>query len=71
MSEYAEMPKVNGSVNVRDGIKNFLLENTKVPFITGAQTAQDQIANGTVLGGHIGIDPGLFNTHLPCSQSNK
>ena len=71
MSEYAEIPKVNGSVNVRDGIKNFLLENTKVPFITGAQTAQDQIANGTVLGGHIGMTQGyLTYTYLVVSPTN-
>jgi hypothetical protein len=71
MSEYAEIPKVNGSVNVRDGIKNFLVENTKVPFITGAQIAQDQIANGTVLGGHIGLTQGyLTYTYLVVSPTN-
>jgi hypothetical protein len=71
MSGYAEIPKVNGSVNVRDGIKNFLVENTKVPFITGAQTAQDQIANGTVLGGHIGVTRGyLTYTYLVVSPTN-
>jgi hypothetical protein len=71
MSEYAEIPKVNGSVNVRDGIKSFLVENTKVPFITGAQTAQDQIANGTVLGGHIGTTQGyLTYTYLVVSPTN-
>ena len=71
MSEYAEIPKVNGSVNVRDGIKSFLVENTKVPFITGAQTAQDQIANGTVLGGHIGMTQGyLTYTYLVVSPTN-
>ena len=71
MSEYAEIPKVNGSVNVRDGIKSFLVENTKVPFITGAQTAQDQIANGTVLGGHIGTTQGyLTYTYLIVTPTN-
>lgn len=71
MSEYAEIPKVNGSVNVRDGIKSFLVENTKVPFITGAQTAQDQIANGTVLGGHIGTTQGyLTYTYLVVTPTN-
>jgi hypothetical protein len=71
MSEYAAIPKVNGSVNVRDGIKSFLVENTKVPFIIGAQTAQDQIANGTVLGGHIGMTQGyLTYTYLVVSPTN-
>ncbi|MDW0282172.1 MAG: hypothetical protein QN720_06690, partial [Nitrososphaeraceae archaeon] len=54
-SHYGAMPKINGSVNVGDGIKNFFAENAKTPFITAAQTAQEQIANGTVLGGHIGV----------------
>jgi uncharacterized membrane protein YkoI len=71
MSEYTEIPKVNGSVNVRDGIKNFFVENTKVPFITGAQTAQGQIANGTVLGGHIGVTQGyLTYTYFVVSPTN-
>ncbi|HEV2876429.1 MAG TPA: hypothetical protein VGW09_04050 [Nitrososphaeraceae archaeon] len=71
MSEYAEMPKVNGSVNVRDGIKNFFAENAKTPFIMGAQTAQDQIANGTVLGGHIGVTQGyLTYTYFVMNPTN-
>jgi len=59
-SQYGAMPKINGSVNVRDGIKNFFSENVKTPFIMAAQTAQDQIANGTVLGGHIGVTQGYL-----------
>ena len=64
-SEYGGMPTINGSVNVRDGIKNFFAENAKTPFITGAQTAQEQIVNGTVLGGHLGVTQGyLTYTYL-------
>ena len=44
-SQYSDIPKINGSVNVRDGIMNFFTESTNTPFTTGAQTAQDQIAN--------------------------
>jgi uncharacterized membrane protein YkoI len=55
-----EMPKINGSVNVGEGIKNFFAQNVKTPFITAAQTAQDQIANGTVFGGHIGVTQGYL-----------
>jgi hypothetical protein len=47
VSQYGEMPKINGSLNVRDGIKNFFAENAKASFLTGDQTAQGQIANGT------------------------
>jgi hypothetical protein len=65
------MPKINGSVNVGDGIKNFFAENAKTPFITGAQTAQDQIANGTVVGGHIGVTQGyLTYTYLVVDPTN-
>jgi uncharacterized membrane protein YkoI len=70
-SQYGEIPKINGSVNVRDGIKNFFAENAKTPFITGAQTAQDQIANGTVLGGHIGVTQGyLTYTYFVTNPTN-
>ena len=70
-SQYSDIPKINGSVNVRDGIKNFFTENTNTPFTTGAQTAQDQIANGTVLGGHIGITQGyLAYTYLVVDPTN-
>jgi hypothetical protein len=70
-SRYGEMPKINGSVNVRDGIKSFFAENAKTPFITGAQTAQDQIANGTVLGGHIGVTQGyLTYTYFVMNPTN-
>ena len=70
-THYDEMPKINGSVNVRDGIKNFFAENAKTPFITGAQTAQGQIANGTVLGGHIGVTQGyLTYTYLVVNPTN-
>ena len=54
------IPQINGSVSVKDNIKNFLIENTKVPFRTAAETAQKQIANGTVLGGHIGVTQGYL-----------
>jgi hypothetical protein len=57
---YDAISKINGSVNVRDGIKNFFVQNIKTPFITAAQTAQDQIANGTVLGGHLGVTQGYL-----------
>jgi uncharacterized membrane protein YkoI len=70
-SHFGAMPKINGSVNVGDGIKNFFAENAKTPFITGAQTAQEQIANGTVLGGHIGVTQGnLTYTYFVVNPTN-
>jgi hypothetical protein len=70
-SQYGDMPKINGSVNVREGIKNFFAENAKTSFITAAQTAQDQISNGTVLGGHIGVTQGyLTYTYFVVDPTN-
>ena len=41
------------------------------PFITAAQTAQNQIANGTVLGGHIGVTQGyLTYTYFVANPTN-
>src|ERR671933_61320 len=54
------MPKINGSVSVVNETTKFIKENTKVPFISAAQTAQGQVKNGTVLGGHIGILQGYL-----------
>jgi uncharacterized membrane protein YkoI len=69
--QYNAIPNINGSVNVRDGIKNFFAENAKTPFVTAAQTAQDQITNGTVLGGHIGVTQGyLTYTYLVLDPTN-
>lgn len=70
-SEYGAIPKINGSINVRDGIRNLFTENAKTPFITAAQTAQNQIANGTVLGGHISVTQGyLTYTYLVANPTN-
>jgi hypothetical protein len=71
ISQYGDIPKINGSVNVREGIKNFFAENANTSFITGAQTAQDQVSNGTVLGGHIGVTQGyLTYTYFVVDPTN-
>jgi hypothetical protein len=70
-SQYGAIPKINGSVNVREGVKNFFVENAKTPFVTAAQTAQSQITNGTVLGGHIGVTQGyLTYTYFVANPTN-
>ena len=68
--EYGAMPTINGSVSVGEGIKNFLEENAKISFVTAAQTAQNQIANGTVAGGHLGVTQGyLTYTYIIVDQA--
>ena len=61
-STYGNIPKINGSVNVGEQIKNFFKEGTKIPFTTATESAQKQIANGIVLGGHLGVTQGYL-TH--------
>jgi uncharacterized membrane protein YkoI len=58
MNQYRTEPTINGSVSIADNMVNFLKENTKIPFIAAAETAQQQIINWTVLGGRLGITQG-------------
>ena len=72
LNQYKPGATINGSVNVADNIVNFLEENTKIPFTTAAETAQQQIINGTVLGGHLGVTEGfLAYTYLVANLSDK
>jgi len=65
------MPKINGSINVGQQLKNFFKENTKIPFTTAAETAIKQIPNGKVLGGHLGVTQGyLTYTYFVVDPTN-
>jgi hypothetical protein len=50
------MPNITGSVNV----PNIISEQVKVSFSDAAKTAEDQVDNGRVIGGHIGIVQGYL-----------
>jgi uncharacterized membrane protein YkoI len=54
------IPQINGSVNVANETSNFINENVKVPFVAAAQTAQGQVTNGSVFGGHLGVIQGYL-----------
>ena len=70
--EYDTIPKINGSVSVEDNMRSFLEENTKIPFVSAAETAQKQIANGTVLGGHLAVTQGyLTYTYIIVDQAKE
>lgn len=72
LNQYKTGSTINGSVNIADNIVNFLEENTKIPFTAAAETAQQQIINGTVLGGHLGVTEGfLAYTYLVANPSEK
>jgi hypothetical protein len=67
-----QMANITGSLNVGEAIKNFIKQNQKVSFSQASETAQNQITNGTVLGGHIGIAQGyLVYTFFVVDNGNQ
>jgi hypothetical protein len=52
--------QINGSVSVANEASNFINETVNVPFVAAAQTAQGQVTNGSVLGGHLGVVQGYL-----------
>jgi uncharacterized membrane protein YkoI len=54
------MPQINGSVSVANEASNFINENVKVSFVKAAETAQGQVTDGKVLGGHLGVVQGYL-----------
>ena len=60
ISKHDNMPRINGSINVGQEIKNFFNENTKIPFNTAAETALSQVAKGKILEGHLGVTQGYL-----------
>ena len=66
------MPQINGSVSLANEASNFINENVKVSFIQAAQTAQGQVTNGTVIGGHLGVVQGyLVYTFFVADTANQ
>jgi uncharacterized membrane protein YkoI len=66
------IPKINGSVNVVENIGEMVKQNAKVSFPAAAETAQKQIANATVVGGHLGVTQGyLTYTYLIVDTNNQ
>src|SRR5688500_7327643 len=66
------MPQINGSVSLADEASNFINENVNVSFVEAAQTAQGQVTNGTVFGGHLGVVQGyLVYTFLVSEIDNQ
>jgi uncharacterized membrane protein YkoI len=54
------MPQINGSVNVREQMGKFIDENLKVSFTAAADTAQQQVTDGKVVSGHLGVVQGYL-----------
>ena len=54
------MPKINGSVSFANEASLFINENVKVSFVNAAETAQGEVADRKVLGGHLGVVQGYL-----------
>ena len=66
------MPQINGSVSLANEASNFINENVNVSFVEAAQTAQGQLTNGTVFGGHLGVVQGyLVYTFFVANTANQ
>lgn len=66
------MPEINGSVSVANETSDIVHENVKVPFVAAAETAQGQVDDGRVLGGHLGVVQGyLVYTFFVANTGNQ
>ena len=65
------IPKINGSVNVVENIGEMVKQNARVSFPAAAETAQKQIANATVVGGHLGVTQGYLTYTYFIVDTNK
>jgi len=54
------IPQINGSVSIANETSNFINENVKVSLVKAAETAQGQVADGIVLGGHLSVVQGFL-----------
>jgi uncharacterized membrane protein YkoI len=66
------IPQINGSVSVADEAINFVNENVNVSFVAAAETAQAQVTDGKVFGGHLGVAQGyLAYTFFVANTANQ
>ena len=52
------MPQINGTVNAGDAMRNYLNENVDVTFAQATETAQAEVEDGRIVGGHLGVVQG-------------
>ena len=68
----SQTENLTGSINVKDAIKNFIKENQNITFSQASEAAQNQINNGTVVAGRLGITQGyLVYTFLVLNGGNE
>ncbi|MGI0020561.1 MAG: PepSY domain-containing protein [Nitrososphaera sp.] len=56
----AEMPRINGTINAGETMKDFINDNLKVTLSQASETAAKQVENGVVVGGHLGVAQGYL-----------
>jgi uncharacterized membrane protein YkoI len=56
----ADMPRINGTINARETMKDFINDNLKVTLSQASETAAKQAENGVVMGGHLGVVQGYL-----------
>jgi hypothetical protein len=54
------LPQITGSVNVADTMKDYVKTHATTSFSEAASAAENQIANGSIIGGHVGIVQGYL-----------
>ena len=56
----SQTPQITGSVNVAETMKTFIKEHRTISLSVAASTAENQVTNGTAIGGHVGISQGYL-----------
>lgn len=69
----SQMPKINGTVNVGQAMKDFLDNNVKVTLSQAADTAAKQVSNGRAVGGHLHVVQGylVYSIYVVDSSSQQ
>jgi hypothetical protein len=62
------IPQINGTLNLKNNTNSISIKNMSVPFLTAAQSAQNAILNGKIIGGHIGITQGFLTYNFAVSN---
>ncbi|MDQ4050850.1 MAG: hypothetical protein M3093_04490 [Thermoproteota archaeon] len=56
----AEIPQLNGSVNIVEQSNQFIRDSVQVTFATALETAQSEVGNGTAISGRLGVVQGYL-----------
>jgi uncharacterized membrane protein YkoI len=53
-----DVPQINGTINAREAMRDYLDENVQVTFAEAVETAQGEVEDGTIVAGHLGVVQG-------------